>query len=355
MKNNKSYLIIGLLALVAGAFIYSIFKTSEPQEDQGPAAFFVEDGNFNLSFGKEFNTQLSAFPGSGKIKVFFDDSLVLSQRFTGQKISLTLPKGILKIGAHSLRVEAKNTTDERVLNVLSDIEPKQWGIEIQKEYLHNDSSFTQGLTFSGGKLYEGTGDPNGVGATMIAEVDLSTGGIKSRKRISAPTFGEGIAIVENELFQLTWQNNVCYVYNKNNFELLRQYNYIGEGWGLTFDGQLLIMSDGSEKLTFRDPKTFNEVGEIHAYTHEGAVMRLNELEFIDGLIYANVWTENIIAVIEPSTGRVIATIDATQIVELGKGQGEVLNGIAYNDKTRKIYLTGKYWSKLFEVSLSKLR
>ena len=173
-----------------------------------------------------------------------------------------------------------------------------------------------------------------------------------RKGQPAPVFGEGITIVGDELFQITWQNNMCYVYDKNNFEPLKQFTYAGEGWGITYDGTFLIMSDGSERLTFRDPKTFKEIRVIQAYTHEGAITKLNELEFINGLIYANIWTSNLIAVIDPATGKVLATIDATPAVQKGKGNGEVLNGIAYNPKTKKTYITGKYWSSLFEVQFS---
>jgi glutamine cyclotransferase len=188
---------------------------------------------------------------------------------------------------------------------------------------------------------------------MFGEVDLNSGEILRKKSVAAPVFGEGITLVGNELFQITWQNNTCFVYDKKTFAPLRQYTYAGEGWGLTYDGAYIIMSDGSETLTFRDPKTFKEIKTIQVYTHEGAITKLNELEYIDGFIYANIWTSNLIAVIEPATGKVIATIDATEAVQKGKGNGEVLNGIAYNQKTGKTYITGKFWTSLFEVAFTK--
>jgi glutamine cyclotransferase len=240
-----------------------------------------------------------------------------------------------------------------VLYVLSDVTPESWSLVLKNQYVHNDSSFTQGLAFSDGKLFEGTGDPNGIGATMIGEVDLNSGKILRKKSVAAPVFGEGITLVGNELFQITWQNSTCFVYDKKTFAPLRQYTYAGEGWGLTYDGAYIIMSDGSETLTFRDPKTFKEIKTIQVYTHEGAITKLNELEYIDGFIYANIWTSNLIAVIEPTTGKVIATIDATEAVQRGKGNGEVLNGIAHNQKTGKTYITGKFWTSLFEVAFTK--
>jgi glutamine cyclotransferase len=292
------------------------------------------------------------------VALYLDDSLISTYKNIQNKSSISIPKRLLTLGAHQLKITAKHNTrgiseDERVLYVLSDVTPASWSLVLKNQYVHNDSSFTQGLAFSEGKLFEGTGDPNGIGATMIGEVDLNSGKILRKRSAAAPIFGEGITLVGNELFQITWQNNTCYVYDKKTFAPLRQYTYVGEGWGLTYDGTHLIMSDGSETLTFRDPKTFKEIKTIQVYTHEGAITKLNELEYIDGFIYANIWTSNLIAVIEPATGKVIATIDATEAVQKGKGSGEVLNGIAYNQKTGKTYITGKFWTSLFEVVFTK--
>jgi YVTN family beta-propeller protein len=209
------------------------------------------------------------------------------------------------------------------------------------------------LEFNEGKLFEGTGDPNQAGETVIAEVDLKTGAIVRKMGLDASHFGEGITILGNELYQLTWKNQKCIVYNKSDFTSIKELTYTGEGWGLCNDGKSLIMSDGSERIYFRSPKTFDVERTIEVYTDQGPIARLNELEYVDGLIYANIWTSNNVAVIDPATGKVIATIDATQLVQEGKGNGEVLNGIAYNSATKKLYMTGKFWPKLFEVKVKK--
>jgi glutamine cyclotransferase len=244
-------------------------------------------------------------------------------------------------------------TEQRVLRVLSDVIPEKWSAEIDSEFPHLETSFTQGLEFDGNTLFEGTGDPNQNGQTLVAEVELKTGEIKRKTSLDASYFGEGISIFGDELFQLTWKNGKCVVYDKNTFSIVRELKYTGEGWGLCHDEKNLIMSDGSEHIYFRDPKTFEVLKTIEVYTDQGPLNYLNELEYIEGKIYSNIWTSTNIAVIDPETGKVEALIDATSIVKQGKGNGEVLNGIAFNKSTKKTYLTGKYWPKLFEVKINK--
>ena len=358
MKNKKNLLILFFLSLVAGVFLYKSFSPSSTEEDFGPLAYFETEGSLTCVLGSDFNNSFLTQDGQVSVGLYLDDSLIITYKNVQKKTTLSIPKELLTLGAHQLKISAKHpargiSEDERILYVLSDITPASWSLVLKNQFIHNDSSFTQGLAFSEGKLFEGTGDPNGIGATIIGEVDLNSGKILRKKSAAAPIFGEGITLVGNELFQITWQNNTCFVYDKKTFAPLRQYTYAGEGWGLTYDGTYLIMSDGSETLTYRNPKTFKEIKTIQVYTHEGAITKLNELEYIDGFIYANIWTSNLIAVIEPSTGKVIATIDATEAVQKGKGNGEVLNGIAHNQKTGKTYITGKFWSSLFEVAFTK--
>jgi glutamine cyclotransferase len=143
------------------------------------------------------------------------------------------------------------------------------------------------------------------------------------------------------------------VYNKETLELVKEFDYTTEGWGICTDGKLLYMSDGSERIYVRNPKNFDMIKTIEVYTNEFAIPRLNELEFVNGLIYANIWTSNEIAVIDPLSGKVLALIDATNLVNEGKGNGEVLNGIAYQAKSNKLYMTGKFWPTLFEVKVLK--
>jgi glutamine cyclotransferase len=264
------------------------------------------------------------------------------------------------LGSYSLELVAKLSDgaefrDERLMIILSDIIPEKWDVKILNSYPHLETSFTQGLAFDSDKLYEGTGDPNQTGATLIAEVDIESGQIKRNIGLAAPYFGEGITIFGEDLYQLTWKNQKCLVYDKKTFVSKKEFTYTGEGWGLCNDGKNLIMSDGSQRLYFRDPKTFQLIKTIEVYSDQGPINYLNELEYIEGLVYANIWMANSIAVIDPLSGKTMAIINADELVNLQKQgiNGNVLNGIAYNSTNKKLYLTGKYWSKLFEVQISK--
>ena len=203
------------------------------------------------------------------------------------------------------------------------------------------------------KLFESTGDPNKTGSSLVGEIALETGKINRRTGLDNTFFGEGITILGDKIFQITWKNQTCFVYNAADFAKQKTFTYTGEGWGICNDGKYLIMSDGTDRLSYRDPETFQLLKSVDVYTNEGPISMLNELEFIDGLVYANIYTTNLVAVIDPENGKVMATIDATDLVERGKGNGQVLNGIAYNSSNRKTYMTGKFWPKLFEIEVLK--
>jgi glutamine cyclotransferase len=186
----------------------------------------------------------------------------------------------------------------------------------------------------------------------LAKVEISTGNLTKQIGLDNTHFGEGITILNDIVYQLTWKNGKCLTYNSNDLSILKkEYRYNGEGWGLCNDGKYLIMSNGTEQLIFRDPNTFEVVRVIEATTNEGTIPQLNELEYIDGLIYANVYMQDIIAVINPNDGGVVAIIQASDISSKYRGTGEVLNGIAYNQSEKQIYITGKYWNKLLAVNI----
>ena len=361
MRNKRTLIILGVLVITAAAFIYqSLQNMNGPTDREGPGAFFMSQGNLAASFNQELTGQLKVLPEQLKVQVKINDSLVFEATNPPAIIPLKISIKGLPLGSYRLRVISKGSTgvnseDERVLYVVSDVAPKSWSLEVVRQYPHNDSSFTQGLCFYKGKMFEGTGDPQTVGATMVAEVELATGKILKRRTKPQPIFGEGITVMNGEIYQISWKNDSCFVYDAGTLSPLRSYTYSGEGWGLTHDENTLIMSDGTEKIYFRDPKTFKVLKVLSVYTNQGPINYLNELEYIDGLIYANVWMSNIIAVIDPLTGRVLSTIDATEVVKKGKGTGEVLNGIAYNPTTQKTYLTGKYWPSLFEVKITQAK
>jgi len=221
---------------------------------------------------------------------------------------------------------------------------------IVNTYPHDRSAFTQGLVFEDGFLYEGTGL---YGQSTLRRVELETGDILQIRGLPDQFFGEGITVYGNEIIQLTWQSNVGFVYDRNSFELLQQFNYSTEGWGITHNATCLIMSDGRSKLHFLDPQTFEEIGQLAVFDDNGPVTRLNELEYVQGEIYANVWQTDRIARIEPRTGRVIGWIDLEGILtaEDRSEPVDVLNGIAYDADTDRLFVTGKLWPKLFEIEL----
>ncbi|PYE56348.1 glutaminyl-peptide cyclotransferase [Deinococcus yavapaiensis] len=229
-------------------------------------------------------------------------------------------------------------------------------VEVVKRYVHDAGAFTQGLFLDNGVLFEGTGLE---GRSELRRVKLETGEVLQRRALPASNFGEGIAPAPGgRIVQLTWRSNVAYVLDKATFALQRTFAYpvgtfFSEGWGLTSNGSNLILSDGSSNLFFLDPTTFQVVRKVAVTSPEGPVANLNELEFVDGQVYANVWLTNRIARIDPSTGRVTAWIDATNLADEVKATdpNAVLNGIAYDAATKRLFLTGKLWPTLFEVKL----
>jgi glutamine cyclotransferase len=221
---------------------------------------------------------------------------------------------------------------------------------IVNAYPHDRNAFTQGLIFEDGILYEGTGLR---GQSTLRKVALETGAILQLYALPAQYFGEGVTVYGDKIYQLTWQSNVGFVYDKHSFQLLQQFHYPTEGWGITHDGERLIMSDGTSTLHFLDPETLEEIGQIQVYDSDGPVVRLNELEYVQGEIYANVWQTDRIARIDPDTGQVIAWIELEGLLgpEDLDQPVDVLNGIAYNAQNGRLFVTGKKWPKLFEIKL----
>jgi len=206
------------------------------------------------------------------------------------------------------------------------------------------------LVFEDGVLYEGTGLN---GHSTLRRVKLETGEVLQIHELPAQFFGEGVTVYGNDIIQLTWQSHVGFVYDRDSFELLQEFNYSTQGWGITHDGERLIMSDGTATLYFLDPETFEEIGRVGVYDNDGSVNRLNELEYVQGEIYANVWQTNCIARIDPQTGQVVGWIELKGLLtpEDRSEPVDVLNGIAYDAENARLFVTGKLWPKLFEIEL----
>jgi glutaminyl-peptide cyclotransferase len=221
--------------------------------------------------------------------------------------------------------------------------------QVVTSYPHDRAAFTQGLVYLDGFLYEGTGLK---GQSTIRKIKLETGEILQQRRIDDQYFGEGIAVWQNTLIQLTWQSEIGFVYDLATFEPSRRFTYKGEGWGLTHDGTWLIMSDGTPALRFFDPATLEETGRVTVRDGKLPVDDLNELEFVKGEILANVWNTTRIARISPKSGQVTAWIDFSSLLSARDAAGaEVMNGIAYDATRDRLFVTGKLWPRLFEVRI----
>jgi len=225
-----------------------------------------------------------------------------------------------------------------------------YSYKVVNAYPHDRGAFTQGLAFDNGVLYEGTGLQ---GRSELRKVELETGEVLQVRKLGVRYFGEGICVYGDKIIQLTWRGNVGFVYDKESFELLREFHYATEGWGITHDGKRLIMSDGTSSLYFLDSETFEEIGRIKVRAGDRPVDKLNELEYVQGQIYANIWGRERIARIDPETGRVTGWIKLSGLLspeDRGRLLG-VLNGIAYDVENSRLFVTGKLWPKLFEIEL----
>ena len=225
------------------------------------------------------------------------------------------------------------------------------GFKVVRSYPHDPQAFTQGLEFVDGVLYESTGMN---GRSGIRKVNLATGEVLQVQPLDAAYFGEGITVWKNRIVQLTWQSGLGFVYDRQTLQQQRTFKYTGEGWGLTHDGTRLIMSDGSDSGTLRliDPETLRQTGTLMVKDGGRPVPRLNELEYVKGEIFANVWQSERVAVISPSTGRVTAWIDLHGLLDPREKAGvDVLNGIAYDAKGDRLFVTGKLWPRIFEIQV----
>ena len=233
----------------------------------------------------------------------------------------------------------------------SNVKALDWSI--MRAFPHDPTSFTQGLLWHDGALYESTGME---GQSKVRRVDLQSG--QPTKNVNLPNqyFAEGLALAGDRLYQLTWQTKIGFVYEAKTFKPLAKFNYQNEGWGLTFDGKNLIQSDGTDVLTFRDPKNFASVKTVKV-TRDGAALRdLNELEWIDGYVWANVWQTDNIVVIDPTNGKVVGNLNLGGLLGPAdrNGREDVLNGIAWDAASKRLFVTGKNWSKLFWIRVANM-
>lgn len=240
-------------------------------------------------------------------------------------------------------------------------EPAVLSYNIVNVYPHNTGSYTEGLEWHNGFLYESTGDTKKLGVSKLARIDLPTGNDLQQIQLGKAYFGEGMTVLNGKIYQLTYQEGKCFVYDFNTFKKIKEFTYSGEGWGMTNDGKYLIMDNGSNQLYYRDPETFQVVKSVGVFDNNGPVAGINELEYVDGFIYANIWLTNYIVKIDPASGNVIGKADFSYVLnkyapgaipDESQSTDEVFNGIAYDPVGKRFFVTGKHWPKLFEVKFN---
>jgi glutamine cyclotransferase len=229
--------------------------------------------------------------------------------------------------------------------------PQEYTFAIVAAYPHDTSAFTQGLAYRDGFLYEGTGRE---GQSSLRKIRLETGEIVQQVNLEPDLFGEGITLLKDKVIQLTWKSEIGFVYDLNNFHQLRRFSYSGEGWGLATNGRELFMSDGTPEIRVLDGETFQEKRRLKVHDGSTSVDQLNELEFVEGQIFANIWHSNRVARISPQTGEVVGWIDLTGLLSpmYRLDPEAVLNGIAYDPVRKRLFVTGKLWPRVFQIRLT---
>lgn len=282
------------------------------------------------------------------------DSIIYHYNNTKSNASISLTNSKLGLQEVSATVYFNGISQKlnQTIQVLNDESPKIYKFEIVNEYPHDITSFTQGLEFFNGELYEGTGKR---GESKLRKVDYKTGEILNNIDLENKYFGEGITILNNKIYQLTWQGSKGFVYDVESFEKIKDFNYnqSKEGWGICNDGNTIYKSDGTDKIWTLDSETLEEIEFIQTYTNKGKIVGINELEWVNGKIFANRFQLDGVAIINPINGAIEGVIDFRSLKKkVTQHNGlDVLNGLAWNPDTKTLFVTGKRWDKLFEVRI----
>jgi len=344
--------------LICISLIYLSACKCENKKSEQKTVIQTEVINLSIDNPKTFYS----FGDTVRVNIKYNTIKPDSILFTSENSKIILTKEIkekylintkkLGVGFHSITANVFSGSSVYKsgvsVNILSDIEPGRIIAKKIKTYPHDIDAYTQGLLIYNGQLYEGTG---GWGKSNLRSVDLNSGKVLKQVDIDEQHFGEGIAIIKDKIYQITWKSQLGFIYDRNTFRKIGEFTYSTEGWGLTSKGDTLLMSDGTEHIYFIDPNGFKRIKSIQVYNNKGKVPELNELEYIKGFIYANIYRSDLIVKIEPSTGRVVDIIKIYEFLQQSDLHAaiDVLNGIAYDKEKDKIYVTGKNWPKLFEV------
>ncbi len=343
-----SYVILALLILVScGANKEETEKPVSPRiRKQTSIASPTQNQNFVRGNSIQVSIQSSDDFNIDSVQVSIEDQ---TNTYYDSSFDVIIPSQ--RVGSWRLLAKVfdgeNSETHYRTIIILPENEPTAYTVDVKNTYPHDKDDYTQGLLIRNGSLYESTGRR---GASSFKKKNITSGETEKVVNLAADLFGEGLALYKDEFYQLTWEAGVGFVYN-DEMEQIRTFNYQVEGWGLSTLGDELVLTDETEKLYFIEPESFTVKREIQAYDNLGKVDSINELEVIDGLIYANVYQEDYIVVIDPETGEVLQKIDCSGLLSDAERQAaDVLNGIAYDASNGRIYITGKWWPKLFEVT-----
>ncbi|WP_204345398.1 glutaminyl-peptide cyclotransferase [Psychroserpens algicola] len=313
----------------------------------------------NLSITTNAKTNVFALGETAKLSIENPKGLDISSvtyKMNGEVIDDTVQLDDEKLGVHNISATVKfGESSEDIttkITILNNEVPKIYGYKIINTYPHDITSYTQGLEFYKGELYESTGQ---YGESKLRKVDYKSGEVLQNINLSRQYFAEGLTVFNDRIYQLTWQENIGFIYDVNTFEKTSSFKYgkSKEGWGICNDGKHIYKSDGTEQIWLLNPETLAEESKLQVYTNKGKIIGLNELEYINGKIYANRYQKNGVAIINPNNGAIEGVIDFSPLHKLvTQHQGlDVINGIAYNPDTKTIFVTGKRWDKLFEVEV----
>jgi len=290
------------------------------------------------------------------IRLFFDGEAVTTMKSAPWEFVVP-PEMTGMTGRKSVKAvaysEGKIQTLTKFVVIYSDTKPKRYGYRVIHTYPHDPEAFTQGLFYDKGLLYEGTGQEAG---SSLREVELETGKVLRQHNLDPSLFGEGITLFRDRIYQVTWTNKVGFVYDEKTFNVINRIYYQTQGWGLTTLDDMIVMSDGTNILYFYEPEMFTVVSRLEVYDNDKMVDQLNELEYINGEIWANIWQTDQIARIDPRSGKVNSYVDLSQIFperERRAVNADVLNGIAYDSPDNRIFVTGKRWPKLYQIKANE--
>jgi glutamine cyclotransferase len=320
--------------------------------------FSFDESNFKSEYNNDDSVSLRLLNGENKkidsIVYFVNDKNIGSKK---NLENLTFSLKDQKLGYQNLKAlvyfEGENQEITSRIELVSNVTPKLLNYKIVNTFPHDTSSFTEGLEFFRDTLFEGTGLRK---FSKLLKTDYKTGKIYKSVKLDDMYFGEGITIINNKLYQLTWEEKKGFIYNVDTWKVEKTFDYDKpiEGWGMTNDGKVIYQSDGTEKIWKMNPTNQKMIDYVNVYSGSSKIKSVNELEYINGKIYCNIWQKDAIAVVNPENGKVEAIINLAGLRKFIKyAEAEVLNGIAYNPKTKTIFVTGKKWEKLFEITVSE--